>query len=135
ERERISLGIKQLDGDPFRDYMADKDKGSVVVGEVVAVDAKNVEVKLADEVFATLRANDISSTRVDDASSVYKMGSEVQAMIINFDRKSRFIQISVKAMNDAQQKIALEQSRKESNESGAGTTNLGDILRVKLHRD
>lgn len=129
EKERISLGIKQLSGDPFNNYTSVSDKGSLVTGTVKAVDAKGATIHLADEVEAYLRASEISTDRVEDARNVLKEGDTVTAMIINIDRKSRAINLSIKAKDSSDQQDAMS---KLQGDAQSGTTNLGALLKAKL---
>jgi small subunit ribosomal protein S1 len=129
EKERISLGIKQMSGDPFNNYTSTSDKGSIVDGTVKSVDAKGAVVQLADEVEGYLRASEISTDRVEDARNLLKEGDAVNAMIINIDRKSRTINLSIKAKDSADQQQAMS---KLQNEASAGTTNLGALLKAKM---
>jgi len=129
EKERISLGIKQLSGDPFNNYTSANDKGALVSGVVKTVDAKGAVVELAPEVEAYLRASEISTDRVEDARNALKEGDTVSAMIINVDRKSRSINLSIKAKDNADQQEVMS---KMQNEASTGTTNLGALLKAKL---
>ncbi len=129
EKERISLGIKQLSGDPFNNYTSVSDKGSLVTGTVKEVDAKGATIHLADEVEAYLRASEISTDRVEDARNVLKEGDTVTAMIINIDRKSRVINLSIKAKDSSDQQDAIS---KLQGDAQSGTTNLGALLKAKL---
>ena len=132
ERERISLGVKQLEGDPFTNFIASNDKNSVVQGTVKSVDAKGAVIALMGEVEGYLRASEFSRDRVDDLRAHLKEGDEVQAMIINIDRKSRSINLSVKAKDMSDESLAMKQLRSEQAASAAGSTNLGALLRAKL---
>ena len=129
EKERISLGIKQLSGDPFNNYTSVNDKGALVTGTVKAVDAKGATIHLADEVEAYLRASEISTDRVEDARNVLKEGDSVTAMIINIDRKSRVINLSIKAKDSSDQQDVMN---KLQGDAQSGTTNLGALLKAKL---
>ena len=129
EKERISLGIKQMSGDPFNNYTSASDKGSIVDGTVKSVDAKGAVILLADEVESYLRASEISTDRVEDARNLLKEGDAVNAMIINIDRKSRSINLSIKAKDSADQQQTIS---KLQNEASAGTTNLGALLKAKM---
>jgi small subunit ribosomal protein S1 len=129
EKERISLGIKQLSGDPFNNYTSVSDKGSLVTGTVKAVDAKGATIHLADEVEAYLRASEISTDRVEDARNILKEGDSVTAMIINIDRKSRVINLSIKAKDSSDQQDAMS---KLQGDAQSGTTNLGALLKAKM---
>nr|WP_297357457.1 30S ribosomal protein S1 [uncultured Caldimonas sp.] len=132
ERERISLGIKQLDADPFSNYTAVNDRGATVTGTVKTVDARGAEIQLADDVVGYLRASEISRERVEDARNVLKEGDEVTALIINIDRKTRGLQLSIKAKDNAEQQEALQRLSAENREN-AGTTSLGALLKAKLN--
>lgn len=113
ERERISLGIKQLDEDPFNGYLADNKKGAIVKGEVTAVDAKGATVTLEGGVEGYIRVSDISRERVEDASTVLKAGEEVEARLMGVDRKNRVISLSIKAKYEAEEKEALDAIKKQ----------------------
>ena len=130
ERERISLGIKQLDGDPFTTFVSINDKGAVVTGKVKTVDAKGAEIDLGEDVLGYLRASEISRDRVEDARNVLKEGDEVSAVVVNVDRKTRNIQLSIKAKDSADQQEAM--ASLNQNTGNAGTTSLGALLRAKL---
>ncbi|WP_374521267.1 30S ribosomal protein S1 [Hydrogenophaga sp.] len=130
ERERISLGIKQLDGDPFTTFVSVNDKGSVVTGKVKTVDAKGAEIDLGEDVIGYLRASEIARDRVEDARNVLKEGDEVTAVVVNVDRKTRNIQLSIKAKDAADQQEAM--ASLNQNTGNAGTTSLGALLRAKL---
>jgi small subunit ribosomal protein S1 len=132
DRERISLGIKQLDSDPFTTFTAINDKGQVVTGKVKTVDAKGAEIDLGDDIIGYLRASEISRDRVEDARSVLKEGDEVTAVVVNVDRKTRNIQLSIKAKDAADQNEAMANLSQSSARENAGTTSLGALLRAKL---
>jgi len=134
ERERISHGIKQLEGDPFTNFIAGHDKNSVVQGTVKSVDAKGAVVALTDGIEGYLRASEFSRDRVDDLRTALKDGDPVSAMIINVDRKNRSINLSVKAKDVAEETDAMKQLRSENQASAAGSTNLGALLRAKLDK-
>jgi small subunit ribosomal protein S1 len=134
ERERISLGIKQLAGDPFTNFIAGHDKNSVVPGTVKSVDAKGAVVALADGIEGYLRASEFARDRIDDLRAALKEGDSVSAMIINVDRKNRSINLSVKAKDVAEETDAMKQLRSENQASAAGSTNLGALLRAKLDK-
>ena len=132
ERERISLGIKQLDGDPFANYTSVNDRGAVVNGKVKTVDARGAEIELNADVTGYLRASEISRDRVEDARNMLKEGDDVNAMIINVDRKARSIQLSIKAKDSVDQQEAMQRLSQTSERENAGTTSLGALLRAKL---
>ncbi len=131
ERERISLGIKQLEGDPFNNYVATHDKNSIVEGVVKAIDPKGAVISLEGEVEGYLRASEVSRDRVEDIRTHLKEGDRVSAMIINIDRKNRTINLSIKAKDQADESEAMQRVASES-PSNAGTTNLGALLKAKL---
>jgi len=130
ERERISLGIKQLDSDPFTNFVSVNDKGQIVTGTVKTVDAKGAEIDLGEEIIGYLRVSEISRDRLEDASLVLKVGDEVTAVVVNVDRKTRNIQLSIKAKDQADQQEAMQSL--SQNSGNAGTTSLGALLRAKL---
>jgi small subunit ribosomal protein S1 len=132
DRERISLGIKQLDSDPFTSYTSVNDRGMTVSGKVKTVDARGAEIQLNDDVTGYLRASEISRDRVEDARNVLKEGDEVSALIINVDRKTRSIQLSIKAKDNADNQEAMQRLAQSSERENAGTTSLGALLRAKL---
>ncbi|MBM4179935.1 MAG: 30S ribosomal protein S1 [Betaproteobacteria bacterium] len=129
EKERISLGIKQMENDPFNAYVATHDKGSIVKGAVKSLDAKGAVITLDGEVEGYLRASEVSRERVEDIRNHLKEGDAVEAVIINLDRKNRQINLSIKAKDAAEQSEAL---RKLASEQSTGTTNLGALLKAKL---
>jgi len=132
ERERISLGIKQLEGDPFNNYIARHDKGSVVEGKVKSVDPKGAVVALEGDIEGYLRASEVSRDRVEDIRTHLKEGDAVSAMIINVDRKNRAINLSIKQKAIAEENEAIQKHAQEATATGAGTTNLGALLKAKL---
>ena len=132
ERERISLGIKQLDTDPFTTFTTINDRGAIVTGKVKTVDARGAEVELAEDVLGYLRASEISRDRVEDARNVIKEGDELSVMIINVDRKARSVQLSLKAKDAADQQEAMQRLSASNEREHAGTTSLGALLRAKL---
>ncbi|UOF94027.1 MAG: 30S ribosomal protein S1 [Bordetella sp.] len=133
EKERISLGIKQLEEDPFNSYIVSNERGSTVSGIVTHVDSKGAIINLSRDVEAYLRASEISTKRVDDATTVLKEGKKIEVMIVNIDRKTRTIQVSIKA-REALEKNEASQQRMSDTSASSGTTNLGALLRAKLDR-
>jgi small subunit ribosomal protein S1 len=131
ERERISLGIKQLEGDPFNNYVATHDKGSVVEGKVKSLDAKGAVIGLDGDVEGYLRASEVSRDRVEDIRQHLKEGDAVNAMIINIDRKNRTINLSIKQKSMAEESEAIQKHAADTPAS-SGTTNLGALLKAKL---
>ncbi|MDP2064551.1 MAG: 30S ribosomal protein S1 [Burkholderiaceae bacterium] len=132
DRERISLGIKQLDGDPFTTFVSVNDKGQTVTGKVKTVDARGAEIDLGEDIIGYLRASEISRDRVEDARNVLKEGDEVTAVVVNVDRKTRNIQLSIKAKDMADQQEQMSSLSQQSARENAGTTSLGALLRAKL---
>jgi small subunit ribosomal protein S1 len=132
DRERISLGIKQLDSDPFTSFVAVNDRGATVTGKVLTVDPRGAEIQLTSDVIGYLRASEISRDRVEDARNVLKEGDEVSAIIINVDRKARGIQLSIKAKDNADNQEAMQRLAQTNERENAGTTSLGALLRAKL---
>ena len=132
ERERISLGIKQLSEDPFNAYASLNEKGSVVKGIVKEVTAKAAVVELAEDVLATLKASEISVDRVEDATNVLKEGEEVEARIISIDRKNRNISLSIKAKDQADEKAAMKELRTKQDEEPSGPTTIGDLIKAQM---
>ena len=132
ERERISLGIKQLDGDPFTSYASQHEKGAVVTGTVKSVDPKGAVVAIqGSDIDGYLRASEISRDRVEDARNHLKEGDTVEAMIINIDRKNRSISLSIKAKDSVETAETIQRMQAETG-AATGTTNLGALLRAKL---
>ncbi|HTQ00933.1 MAG TPA: 30S ribosomal protein S1 [Casimicrobiaceae bacterium] len=132
ERERISLGIKQLEGDPFTNFVAMHDKGSIVSGTVKSLDGKGAVINLGSDVEGYLRASELSRDRVEDMRQHLKEGDTVNAMIINVDRKNRSINLSIKAKDNAEEGEAMQRMSAENQGANTGTTNLGALLKAKL---
>jgi small subunit ribosomal protein S1 len=131
ERERISLGVKQLDKDPISSFLAENPKGTIVKGTILEVDARGALIELAEGVEGQLRASEISSERVEDARTLLKAGEEIEARVTGLDRKSRVISLSIKAKEAHEEAEAVQSYRSESESSSSGTT-LGDLLKEKL---
>jgi small subunit ribosomal protein S1 len=129
ERERISLGVKQLDKDPFSSFVALHEKGSVVRGVVAEVDAKGATVTLGDGVEGYLRASEISRDRVEDARAVLKVGEEIEAKFMGVDRKNRTLSLSMKAKDVEDEQSAI---KGYSRDAASGTATLGDILKEQM---
>ncbi len=132
ERERISLGIKQMDQDPFATFMAEHPKGSVIKGTVESVDAKGALIAIAEGVQGYIKANDLSAEKVDDASKVVSVGDEVEAKFISIDRKTRQLALSVRAKDEDELAGVIDQYQSRSSSSG---TSLGDLLKEQLDKD
>ncbi|HVJ75107.1 MAG TPA: 30S ribosomal protein S1 [Casimicrobiaceae bacterium] len=134
ERERISLGIKQLEGDPFSNFVALHDKGAIVQGTVKSMDAKGAVIALGSgEVEGYLRASEVARDRVEDIRQHLREGEKVTAMIINVDRKNRGINLSIKQKDQADESDAMNRITQENSGANTGTTNLGALLKAKLH--
>ena len=131
ERERISLGVKQLEGDPFSNFAGTYEKGAIVDGTVKSVDARGAVITIKGDVEGYLRASEISRDRVEDARNVLKEGDAVNAMVINVDRKNRSINLSIKAKDSADTQETMARMAAESG-AATGTTNLGALLKAKL---
>ena len=131
ERERVSLGVKQLEGDTFNNYCAMNDKGALVTGVVKSVEPKGAVIQLSEEVEGYLRASEISRDRVEDAGTHLKVGDEIETMILNVDRKARGIQLSIKAKDSADTQEAMQKITTDTSAS-SGTTSLGALLKAKL---
>lgn len=135
ERERIALGIKQLNSDPFVDYASSNAKGSTVKGVVSEVTDKALSVTLAEGVEASLRIADASRERIESLSDVYKVGDELSAVISNLDRRNRVISLSVKQLEINQEKQALDQMSQQSEADISGPTTIGDLIKAQLQKD
>ncbi len=134
EKERISLGIKQMDGDPFTSFIATHDKNSLVTGTVKSVDAKGAVIDLGGEVEGYLRVSEFSRDRIEDLSQHLKVGDSIETLIINVDRKTRSINLSVKAKDQVEQNEAMQKLASDSASAATGTTNLGALLKAKLNQ-
>jgi len=131
ERERISLGIKQIEKDPFASFIAHKPKGRIVSGTVISVDAKAAIVDLGDGIEGVLRASEMANDRVEDARSFLNEGDQIEAKITGMDRKGRSVYLSIKAKDTDEEQEALKDYA-SSNDSGSGTTSFGDLLKEKM---
>ncbi|MGJ9419397.1 30S ribosomal protein S1 [Massilia sp. CMS3.1] len=133
ERERVSLGVKQLEGDPFNNFAAMNDKGSLVTGTVKSVEPKGAVIALSEEVEGYLRASEIARDRVEDAGTHLKVGDSVEALVINIDRKARSIQLSIKAKDNVEtQEVMSKLSNSNDSNAASGTTSLGALLKAKF---
>ncbi|WP_261841578.1 30S ribosomal protein S1 [Aliamphritea ceti] len=131
EKERISLGIKQLESDPFSEYAAANEKGTIVTGTVKSVDAKAAVIELAEGIEGVLKASDISVDRIEDATTVLKEGETVEAKIVNLDRRNRAITLSIKAKDQAEEKAAIKAVSDKPVET-AGPTTIGDLIKAQM---
>ncbi len=133
ERERISLGVKQLERDPFSNFVAENEKGSLVKGTVAEVDAKGAIIDLGEGVEGQLRVSEISRERIEDARQALEVGQEVEAKFVGVDRKSRAITLSIKAKDAAEEASAIEDYNRESQASAsAGSATIGDLLKAEM---
>jgi len=133
ERERISLGVKQMEQDPFGQYVASNTKGSIVKGTVKEVDAKGATIDLGEGVEGYLAARDIAKERIEDATEHLKIGDEVEAKFIGMDRKGRTMQLSIKAKDEVDTPDAMPDYNSSASDASSGTTKLGALLREQLN--
>ena len=134
ERERISLGIKQLEDDPFMDYVSNNEKGSIVKGKITAVDVKSATVELQDRVEGFLRSSEVSRDKVEDIRTVLKEEEEIDVKIVNIDHKTRIISLSIKAIEIDDEKAAIRDHKKQGNsEVSPGT--IGDLIKAELDKN
>ena len=134
ERERISLGIKQLSDDPFANFAGANEKGSIVKGTVKEVEAKEAIITLANGIEGVLKASEISRDRVEDARNAINEGEEIEMMVISVDRKNRVISLSIKAREIAEEKDSIEEHKKQT-ASAASPTTVGDLLKSQLDKE
>ena len=128
ERERISLGIKQLEQDPFGTFMANHPRGSIVKGTVTAVDPRGATITIGDGIEGYIRASDIAKERVEDATQHIKVGDAVEAKFVGMDRKGRTLQLSIRAKDEQD----LADTLAEYSNTSGGTTKLGALLKEQL---
>jgi small subunit ribosomal protein S1 len=134
ERERIALGVKQLDSDPFSDFVAQTGKGKTVKGVISEVTDKSASVTLAEGVEASLRIGDASRERIESLNALYKAGDEIEAVIANVDRRNRAISLSVKQLEIAQEKKVLDQISQQPDVELSGPTTIGDLIKAQLEK-
>ncbi|MAV75637.1 MAG: 30S ribosomal protein S1 [Cellvibrionales bacterium] len=132
ERERISLGVKQLEEDPFSEFVADNDKGKIVKGTVKSVDIKAAVIDLGDDIEGILKASEISRDKVEDAKTVLKEGQELELKVLNVDRKNRTLSLSLKAKDADQEQEAMRQHRDAEPAPAATATTIGDLIKAKM---
>ncbi|WP_372815945.1 S1 RNA-binding domain-containing protein, partial [Psychrobacter sp.] len=137
EANRISLGVKQLSSDPFNEYLVNNDRGAIVNGKVKEVDAKGATIELADEVEAYLRASEIQRDRVEDATKHLSVGDDVEAKIISVDRKTRNINLSIKAKDEAEERQAIKELSSTSTTSTTASSDaqpktIGDLIKEQM---
>jgi len=133
ERERISLGIKQLEDDPFMDYVSESEKGSIVKGKVIAVDVKAATVSLAEGVEGFLRASEISRDKIEDARNALNEGDEIEVKIISVDRKNRGLSLSIKAIEIDDEKAAVQEHKNQEPGEAAPAT-IGDLIKAQMDK-
>ena len=132
DRERISLGIKQLDDDPFANWISENPKGSIVKVRVSEIDSKNVTVIITEDIKGVIHISELSVEKIDDARSFVKIDEELEAKIISIDKKTRLISLSIKAKEEQDEKIALDSYQSESSATSSGSTTLGELLKEKM---
>ena len=132
ERERISLGIKQMEGDPFNNFVSVNEKNSIVNGVIKSIDAKGAVISLGDNVEGYLRASEISGDRVENTKIHLKIGDKIEVIITNVDRKNRGINLSIKEREVLKESVTT-QNIQNDNSANAGTTNLGALLKAKMN--
>ena len=132
DRERISLGIKQLDDDPFANWISENPNGSIIKVRVSEIDSKNVTVIITDDIRGVIHISELSVEKVDDARSFVKIDEELEAKIISIDKKTRSISLSIKAKEEQDEKIALDSYQSDSSSTSSGSTTLGELLKEKM---
>jgi len=135
ERERIALGIKQLDSDPFVNFTSANAKGAIVKGQVSNVTDKALSVTLAEGVEASLKIADVSRDRIDNLSECFTVGDEVEAVISNIDRRNRVITLSIKQLEIEQEKKAMDKISQQSDAVISGPTTIGDLIKAQMNKD
>ena len=133
ERERISLGIKQLENDPFMNYASEYEKGSIVKGMVSAIDAKLATITLQEGVEGSLRASEISRDKVEDARNSLKEGDEIEVKILSVDRKNRVLSLSMKAIEIDDEKVAIKE-HKSQEASDVSPSTIGDLIKAEMDK-
>ncbi len=132
ERERISLGIKQLADDPFSNFIAENEKGGLIKGVVKEVDVKFATITLGEDIEGMLKASEVSQDKVEDVRSVLKVGDEIEARVIGTDRKNRVINLSIKAKDMAEEKAAIQDHKKQESDNAASPTTIGDLIKAQM---
>ena len=135
ERERIGLGIKQLDSDPFSDYVSEHKRGGVVNGEVIEVNQRDATLRLADQVEGVIRIGEVSHERVEDVRHVLKLGDNIETEIVNVDMRSRTISLSIKAREQQAEKEAHQEYQRRAEESSGDASTLGALIKSQLEKD
>ena len=132
DRERISLGIKQLDDDPFANWIIENPKGSIIKARVSEIDSKNVTVQITDDINGIIHTSELSVEKVDDARSFVKINDELEAKIISIDKKTRIVSLSIKAKEEQDEKNALDSYQSDTSAASSGSTTLGELLKEKM---
>ena len=132
DRERISLGIKQLDDDPFANWIIENPKGSIIKARVSEIDSKNVTVQITDDINGIIHTSELSVEKVDDARSFVKIDDELEAKIISIDKKTRSVSLSIKAKEEQDEKNALDSYQSDTSAASSGSTTLGELLKEKM---
>jgi small subunit ribosomal protein S1 len=132
ERERISLGIKQLADDPFSNFIAENEKGGLIKGVVKEVDVKFATITLGEDIEGMLKASEVSQDKVEDVRSVLKVGDEIEARVIGTDRKNRVINLSIKAKDMAEEKAAVQDHKQQESDNAATPTTIGDLIKAQM---
>ncbi|MEZ0123303.1 MAG: 30S ribosomal protein S1 [Candidatus Reddybacter sp.] len=132
ERERISLGIKQLADDPFSNFIAENEKGGLIKGVVKEVDVKFATITLGEDIEGMLKASEVSQDKVEDVRSVLKVGDEIEARVVGTDRKNRVINLSIKAKDMAAEKAAVQDHKKQESDNAATPTTIGDLIKAQM---
>lgn len=132
ERERISLGIKQLADDPFSNFIAENEKGGLIKGVVKEVDVKFATITLGEDIEGMLKASEVSQDKVEDVRSVLKVGDEIEARVVGTDRKNRVINLSIKAKDMAEEKAAVQDHKKQESDNAASPTTIGDLIKAQM---
>ena len=133
EKQRISLGLKQLSGDPFQQYLSNNPKNTIVKGVVQEIDERNALIKLDEQVKGLLNVSEVSRDKVEDLRTVFKINDEIESKIIGFDKKNRTLKLSIKAKEEKEEREAIESYKAEEKES-ISKTSLGDLLKSKFTR-
>jgi small subunit ribosomal protein S1 len=135
ERERISLGVKQMSGDPFVNFLSSNEKGAVVKGTIKSVDAKEAIVTLTEGVEGILKSSEISRERVEDARTVLNVGDQIDLMITNVDRKNRILNLSIKAKDMEEEKDSVKEHNSKMSTANAAPATVGDLIKAKMNKE
>ncbi len=135
ERERISLGVKQMSGDPFVNFLSSNEKGAVVKGTIKSVDAKEAIVTLSEGVEGILKSSEISRERVEDARTVLNVGDQIDLMITNVDRKNRILNLSIKAKDMEEEKDSVKEHNSKMSTANAAPATVGDLIKAKMNKE